>query len=520
MENPCSQFSKLRNLALVLLIIFGITGCKTQEGLDSLKVPELNISDIHSAYRLGNFNAESLTKAYLERIAALDGEFNSITQINPEAVSRAKELDLEYQRTGNLRPLHGIPIIIKDNINTIGLPTTAGSLALQDFYPEENAFVIDKLLEAGAILLAKSNMAEWAFSPMHTESTLGGITRNPYNTDFVPAGSSGGTAAAIAANFAVGGLGTDTGNSIRGPSSHTSLVGFRSTMGLISREGIVPLYLRNDVVGPMTRTVEDATRIMEVMAGVDPKDPVTKNSENKKPANYTQYLIEDGLKGARIGVLRELSDHQTDPEVKALFEKAISDLDSLGAEIIDPVTIPDFKTLRQNQWCATFRKDVESFLITYVERDTIKSLEDLIRIGTTSQFAKDRLSESSTASGRWGDPEVDCLDIYHDTYSVAFREAIESAMDSLNLDAIIYPTWNNKPAQIDNFQKEYEGDNSQVIAPHTGQPAFTVPMGYTSGNLPAGLQFLGRMYAEPILIKLSYSYEQGTKHRKPPKLKN
>lgn len=503
---------------MVILFFFGITGCKTQKGPDSLQVVELNISDIHSAYREGNFNAESLTGAYIERIAELDSEFNSITQINPEAVSRAKELDLEYKRTGNLRPLHGIPIIVKDNINTTGLPTTAGSLALQDFFPGENAFVIDKLLEAGAIILAKSNMAEWAFSPMHTESTLGGITRNPYNPDFVPAGSSGGTAAAIAANFAVGGLGTDTGNSIRGPSSHTALVGFRSTMGLISREGIVPLFLRNDVVGPMTRSVEDATRIMEVMAGIDPKDPVTQKSANKTPENYTQYLIEDGLKGARIGVLRELSDHQSDPEVRVLFGKAISDLDSLGAEIIDPVTIPDFKTLRQNQWCATFRKDVESFLATYVKRDTVKSLEDLIRIGTTSGFAKDRLSQFSTASGRWEDAEVECLDTYHDTYSIAFREAVESVMDSLNLDAIIYPSWNNKPARIDNFQKEYQGDNSQVIAPHTGQPAFTVPMGYTSGNLPAGLQFLGRMYAEPTLIKLSYGYEQGTKHRKPPKL--
>ena len=237
-----------------------------------------------------------------------------------------------------------------------------------------------------------------------------------------------------------------------------------------------------------------------------------------KTNNYTQYLIKNGLQGARIGVLRELSDFQTDPEVRVLFEKAISDLDSLGAEIIDPVTIPDFKTLRQNQWCATFRKDVESFLATYVKRDTIKNLEDLIRIGTTSEFAKERLAQFSTASGRWGESEVECLDTYHDTYSIAFREAIESVMDSLNLDAIIYPSWNNKPARIDNFQKEYLGDNSQVIAPHTGQPAFTVPMGYTSENLPTGLQFLGRMYAEPTLIRLSYGYEQGTKHRKTPKL--
>ena len=186
-------------------------------------------------------------------------------------------------------------------------------------------------------------------------------------------GSSGGTAAAVAANLALGGLGTDTGNSIRGPSSHNSLVGFRTTLGLISREGIVPLFLRNDVVGPMCRNVEDATRFMEVMVGIDSKDPITKNSLDKTPDNYRKYLLNNGLEGSRIGILRELSEHETDPDIKTLFENAISDLDSLGAEIIDPLVIPDFAILRQNQWCATFRTDVESFLATYVKRDTVKN---------------------------------------------------------------------------------------------------------------------------------------------------
>ena len=507
----------MKKLILVISIL-AITGCKTQKELDSVKILELNISDIHAAYTAGDLTAEELTQFYLERIEALDGTINAITNINPDAVARARELDLEFKRTGKLRPLHGIPIIVKANINTTGFPTTAGSAALQNFFPEEDAFVINKLIDAGAIILAQSNMAEWAFSPMHTTSTVGGTTRNPYNIDYVPAGSSGGTAAAVAANFAVAGLGTDTGNSIRGPSSHTSLVGFRTTLGLISREGIVPLYLRNDVVGPMTRSVEDATRIMEVMAGVDTKDPITLNSKSKTSQNYIQYLKRDGLKGARIGVLRQLSENGTDPEITKLFEKAISDLDSLGAEIVDPVIIPDFNRLRQNQWCATFREDVELFLETYVQNDTISKLEDIIRVGTTSPFSEQRLAEFQTATGRWGDSDAECLDAYHDVHRMEFREAIEKVMDSLNLDAIIYPTWNNKPARISHFQEEYKGDNSQVIAPHTGQPAFTVPMGYTSGNLPAGLQFLGRMYAEPTLIKLSYAYEQGTMHRKPPKL--
>ena len=495
-----------------------MTGCKSQDGIDTSSLPELSISEVHSAYQKGNLTAEDLTQAYLKRIKELNGGINAITYINPDALAQAKTLDLEFQKTGKLRPLHGIPIIVKANINTTQFPTTAGSPALQEFYPQENAFLIKKLVEAGAIILAQSNMAEWAFSPMHTTSSLGGITRNPYNLDFVPAGSSGGTAAAIAANFAIGGLGTDTGNSIRGPSSHTALVGFRPTLGLISREGIVPLYLRNDTAGPMTRTVEDATRIMEVLAGIDDKEPLTMNSENKPPENYMQFLKKDGLKGARIGILREMSGSETDPEIRILFEKAISDLDSLGAELIDPVIIPDFDKLKQNQWCATFREDVENFLATYVQNDTVQTLEDIIRIGSSSPFAQARLEEFKTANGRWEDSEVACMDAYRDPHRIAFREAIEKVMDSLNVDALIYPTWNNKPARIDKFQEEYKGDNSQVIAPHTGQPAFTVPMGYTSGNLPAGIQFLGRMYAEPVLIKLTYAYEQGTKHRKPVKV--
>jgi len=508
--------NKLNIFSTLILLLFCIGACGVKEQQEKIHLEELTISDIHKAYLEGLYNSHDLVKAYISAIEEGDDEINAITILNPNALNVAQALDKEYQKTKVLRSLHGIPIIIKDNINTSELPTTAGSLALQGFIPEENAFVIKKLVEAGAIILAKSNMAEWAFSPMHTESSTGGITRNPYNLDFVPAGSSGGTAASVAANLAVGGLGTDTGNSIRGPSSHNSLVGFRTTMGLISREGIVPLYLRNDVVGPMCRSVEDATRIMEVMVGVDLNDPITKNSIGKTPANYRQYLVTNGLEGARIGILRELSDYETAPYIKLLFEQAISDLSSLGAKIIDPIVIPDFEILRQNQWCATFRTDVESFLATYVKRDTVKTLEDIIRIGTTSEFSKERLLKYTTASGRWRNSETECLDVYHDKNSMIFREAIEAVMDSLKLDAIIYPSWNNKPASINRFIEEYKGDNSQIIAPHTGQPAFTIPMGFSNDNLPAGLQFLGRMYDEPTLIKLTYSYEQGTKHRKPP----
>jgi amidase len=510
--------TKLKNLSILMLFIFSIVGCKKTDQSKKINIEDLTIAKIHKAYEQGIYNSQDLVAAYLSAIKEKNKTINALSIINPKALSIAKALDADYQKTKRLLPLQGIPIVIKDNINAVGLATTAGSLALHNFIPKENAFVINKLVAAGAIIIAKSNMAEWAFSAKHTKSSTVGTTLNPYNLAYVPAGSSGGTAAAVASNLALGGLGTDTGNSIRGPSSHCDLVGFRTTMGLISREGIVPLTLRNDIVGPMCRTVADATKMMQVMVGYDPKDSVTKNSINKHPKNYTQFLIKNGLKGARIGVLRALSDYKTDPNVKNLFEKALSDLDSLGASVVDPVVIPNFDNLRKKLFCTSFRTDVESFLETYVKNDTVKTIEDIIRIGTKSNFARKILAKEAKISGRSGAPSTKCLNTYQDVKLIAFREAIEATMDSLNLDAIVYPTWNDKPARSAYFEKEYKGDNSQIIAPHTGQPAFTVPMGFSPGNLPAGLQFLGSMYDEPTLIKLAYAYEQGTTHRKPPAL--
>lgn len=503
---------------LIFLCLLFAFACQSSKTATPIELSELTVAQIHAAYEKGEYSSEDLMQAYLDRIAKLNDTINALTTINPEALAIAKKLDEEFAKTGKLRPLHGIPIIVKDNINTKGLPTTAGALALADYIPEEDAFIIQKLVEAGAIIIAKSNMAEWAFSPMHSESSTAGTTRNPYNLDFVPAGSSGGTGAAIAANLGTIGLGTDTGNSIRGPSSHNALVGFRTTLGLVSRSAIVPLYLRNDVVGPMSRTVEDAVRVLEITAGYDPADPLTKYSEGKIPENYSQFLVKDGLKGARIGVFRTLSEKYVDPEISQLFNQALADMEGLGAIIVESVEVADFETLRQDQWCNVFRNDLETFLATYVKRDTMKTLEDVIRVGTNSEFAKARLNMFAENEGRRETQKIECGDAYTDVKRIAFREAIEKVMDSLGIDAIVYPTWNNKPARIAAFEAEYKGDNSQIIAPHTGQPAFTVPMGFSSGNLPAGLQFLGRMYSEPTLIRLAYSYEQGTKHRKAPNL--
>lgn len=491
-----------------------ITGPATSHKFELL---ETTISNIHRAYRSGTLTSEQLVKAYLERIQAYDQptKLNSIILVNPEALATAKALDAEFRKTGKLRPLHGIPVIVKDNFNTKGLQTTGGSIALKGVIPTEDAWQIQKIREAGAIILAKSNMAEWAFTPMHSQSSMAGETLNPYNLAYVPAGSSGGTAAAVAANLGTVGLGSDTGNSIRGPSSHNALVGFRTSLGLISRYGIIPLFTRNDVGGPMCRTVEDAVRLLQVTAGYDPHDPITKNSQGKIPKNYTQFLKKDGLKGTRIGIMRQLSDNNIHPEIRQLFDQAIADLSRAGAQVVD-VTIPNLDSLRANQGCATFREDIESYLQTFVKRDTLKTLEDIIRVGGYSDIVRDRLTYQQSHHGRARNPEIPCGDAYTDPLRVAYRKAVEAEMNRQHVDALIYPTWNYPPALVGDA-KGYKGDNSQIVAPATGLPAFTIPMGYTTGNLPAGLQFLGRLFDEPTLIRLTYAYEQATHHRLPPK---
>ncbi|QDA62153.1 amidase family protein [Hymenobacter jejuensis] len=478
---------------------------------------ETTIADIHQAFRKGDCNCEQLVTEYLRRIAAYDQptKLNAIILTNPQALTTARQLDAEYQKTKKLRPLHCIPLIVKDNYNTAGLQTTAGSLALKGFEPAEDATVVKSLKAAGAIVLAKSNMAEWAFSPMVSISSIAGETLNPYNLLHVPAGSSGGTAAAVAANFGTAGLGSDTGNSIRGPSSHNALVGFRPTLGLVSRAGIAPLYLRNDTGGPMTRTVADATRLLEVMAGFDPADPLTKYSEGKIPKSYQQFLDKNGLKGARIGVLRTLSERNPDPQVKALFEQSIADLKKAGADIIDPIEVPDFASVSKDQWCSVFQHDINEYLASLGPNVPVKNLNEIIASGKFAPYIAENLTyHQQHAEVQQG---TSCADAYSDPKRIAFRKAITDVMDRYKVNALIYPTWNNPPAKVGDF-KGYKGDNSQLIAPHTGQPAFTVPMGFTYDNLPAGLQFLGRPFDEPTLIKYTFAYEQATHYRQAPKL--
>jgi amidase len=353
----------------------------------------------------------------------------------------------------------------------------------------------------------------WAFSPYETVSSILGLTRNPYDLSRVPAGSSGGTAAAVAANFGTVGLGTDTGNSIRGPSAHCCLVGIRSTMGLTSRDGIIPLYLRNDIGGPMTRTVEDAARILDVISGYDPADPVTERSKGKAADTYTEFLDKEGLQGARIGVFRVLADRaSSDPKVKEVFEKALQDMEDQGAEIVDPFDIPDFGMLSQDLWCDTFRYDLNQYLASVGDKAPVQSLTEIFNSGKYLRTVRDRIERALEVPLT---DEPQCKDLYHEPRNIKFREAVLKAMEDQNVDVFVYPSWGNPPRKLGDMRSP-AGDNSQLIPPHTGLPAITVPMGYTYKKLPAGIQIVGKLFGEPELIKIAYAYEQATQHRRPP----
>ncbi len=492
----------------------------SQEESAKFQVVEATIAQIHQAMSGGRLSCQDLVRQYLARIEAYDKQgpaINALVVVHPGAMERAAELDAQFARSGLSGPLHCIPVIVKDNLETTDLPTTAGSLSLKGYISSKDAFIVRRLREAGAIVLAKSNMAEFAFSPYETvNSILPGYSKNPYAPDRVTAGSSGGTAAAVAASFGTVGLGTDTGNSIRGPSAHQALAGIRPTMGLVSRGGIVPLNLASDVAGPMTRTLEDAIAVLQVIAGHDPADPVTAAGADKIPKSYAASLIKEGLKGARLGVLHQAYETKTtDPEVVDLFQQAIRELEKCGAAILDPVEVPGLEELRRSSRgsCNQFKYDLNRYLAGLDPKPPVMTLEEIIR---GRQFHPSIEKRLETAQAVDLPPEENPGCSSRDEFRTGLRAAVLRLMDEKNLDALIYPTWSNAPRLIGDLNTPH-GDNNQLFAPSTGFPAITIPMGYLRGNLlPAGLQFFGRAWSEPTLIKLAYSYEQATRHRRPP----
>jgi Asp-tRNA(Asn)/Glu-tRNA(Gln) amidotransferase A subunit family amidase len=483
-----------------------------------IRIEEITIAQIHDAMKAGRLTCRALVDAYLRRIDAYDKNgpsLNAIVVVNPDALRLADELDRRYAQ-GPVGPLHCVPAIVKDNFETMGLQSAAGSLSLKGFVSNRDAFLVKRIKEAGAIVLAKSNMAEFAFSPVETvNSLLPGYTRNPYALDRVTAGSSGGTAAAIAANFGAIGLGSDTGNSIRGPSSHQALVGIRATMGLTSRAGVVPLSLLADVAGPMTRTVADAVAVFQAIAGEDADDPATAAARGRAIPVYAQSLEREGLKGARIGILRQAYERDsTDPEIVDVFMTAIEDLKRAGATIVDPARV-DLAQIQRPQGgatCGGFKYDINRYLAAQGDRVPVHTLEEIIRSRRFHPSIEVRLR--SAQDGTENGPGTPACQAEAD-YREQFRAAVAKTMEAATLDAFVYPTWSNPPRLIGDLNTA-AGDNSQVFSPTTGWPAINVPMGYTRGTLPVGVTFFGRAWSEATLIKFAYAYEQATHHRRPP----
>ncbi|HZX68050.1 MAG TPA: amidase family protein [Candidatus Elarobacter sp.] len=513
----------MKRIAALLVLTPAVLA--SQHAAPAFKIEETTIAAVHAAFKARTLTCHKLVAGYLARIAKYDKQgpaINALVTINPDALVIADSLDGRYAKAGPVGPLHCVPMIVKDNYETRDLQTTAGSLALKGWIPLQDATFVARIRAAGAIVLAKSNMAEWAFSPYETVSSiLPGYTKNPYALDRVTAGSSGGTAAAVAANEGESGLGTDTGNSIRGPSSHNDLVGIRSTMGLTSRAGVVPLANSSDIAGPMARTVADAVEIFNVVAGEDPDDPVTAASRGHRESDYRKFVVPGGLKGARIGVLRQAYEHTDrdgrptqDSEVVAVFEKAVKDLQKAGATIVDPAGIDSLNAItRGGGGCAVFKYDLQRYFAARGQNAPVKSIDDILRSRAYHPSVQLKLQ---TENADTIPPENNPACKAREAMRERLRTAVTAMMDSLHLDALVYPTWSNPPRLIGDLNTP-AGDNSQLFSPTTGFPAITVPMGYTRNNrLPAGMSFFGRAWSEGELITLAYGYEQATHHRRPP----
>ena len=486
----------------------------------------LTIADINKAFDTGALTAEKLVQLCLARIQAYDRQgpsLHAVMLLNPKALETARALDAERKAKGPRSPLHGIPIVLKDNYNTFDLPTTGGSVLLEGSIPASDAFVVNKLRAAGAIVLAKVNMSEFASGP--ARSSLGGQSLNPHDLTRTPSGSSGGTGVAIAAAYAPLGFGTDTGGSIRGPSTSNGIVGLKPTHGLLSRSGIIPLSLSFDTGGPMARSVSDIAVALGLMTGVDAADAATKTSEGRFETDYTKYLKADALKGARIGVARDFLG--ADPDVDWVIDASLDAMRKAGATIVDvryPKWLLDSK---QEFYNAIRRPEFHAQIADYLK--TIgpaypKTLEEMIDRANTFNAA--RADGAAPNPARWTlfkrEAESGTLDDYRyisvrDHGLPMVRAAVEGMLAAQKLDAIVYPTSPRRPGLIAETGAPGAGTASPTdIANLTGFPDLIVPAGFTGDNLPVGISFFGPAFSEPTLLALGYSFEQTTHARRRP----
>ncbi|ELY39057.1 peptide amidase [Halalkalicoccus jeotgali B3] len=508
-------------------------GATETDSAKSFDPIEATVQDVRTAITSGQVTTRSIVQHYLDRIEVYDEALNALITVNPQALDRADELDKALEESGPVGPLHGVPIIVKDNYDATDMPTTAGAIALKDSVPPDDAFLVKQLREAGGIILAKGNLDEFAGGP-DGWSSLGGQTPNPYALDRVPGGSSAGPGAAIAANFAVIGIGTETSGSLVNPAAYGSLVGIRPTRGLLSRDGIVPVDLSQDTGGPLTRTVSDAAVALDVMRGYDPDDPITARGVNEPPLDdesYTDFLNEDGLENVRIGVVREffgaaenagdepgITQEQAEADaaqVTEVIDCAIEDMEQHGAEIVDPVSLLPLDDLLD---AASAPSSYKLYLNEYLE-----SLGDDAPYRSVEELAASNLygcpDAASLREAAEAEPEPDLRE--SEEYlraiggKVALRDAVEQTMVANDVDVLLYPTRARTPPEIGKDMERIR--LNYPVGPTAGLPSISVPAGFTEDEyLPVGLELLGLEFAEPLLIETAYAYEQATLRRQAP----
>ena len=482
---------------------------------------ETTIDQVHAAYQSGELTCRQLVQMYLDRIERYDKNgpaINAIISLNPEALKEADRLDAALKASGFVGPLHGIPIIMKDQGDATPMPTTLGSLLFKDYYPDRDAFVVDKLKKAGAIILAKSTLGELGGGDTH--GSLFGSTKNPYDLERTAGGSSGGSGASVSANFCTVAVGQEGFASIRRPSTWNGVSGMRPTAGFVSRAGVYAGWPSvNGSLGPMARTVTDLAKLLDVMVGYDPDDPVTARGVNHIPDSFTKYLEQNGLKGARVGILRESMGYDAEPgsedfhRISEVFDNAVADLKRAGADVVDPVVIPNLKSLLAKR-AGSFADEEEGFR-NFLGRSKKPPYRSRAEAMQSADFAK-VVKGSRERWARNPVPEA------HYEYLKAKEELMTNLLKVMadhRLDAIVHKSVEHQPTLIK------DGINPPFVdqkgAPHINTflvyvPSVVVPAGFTRDNLPAGITFLGRPYDDAKMIKLAFAYEQATRHRKPP----
>ncbi len=520
-----TQAAKLRRMTMPLLTFVLASALHAPGPLAAQSLSSATIADLNAAFDAGTLTSEGLVRLYLARIEAYDQHgpaLNAVLWLNENALQTARALDAERRARGPRSPLHGIPVVLKDNVDTSDMPTTGGSVLLAGSIPPDDAFLVGRLREAGAIILAKVNMSEFASGP--TMSSVGGYIRNPHNTARTPSGSSGGTGASIAASFAQLGIGTDTGGSVRGPSTSNGIVGLKPTLGLVSRDGIVPLALTFDTGGPMARSVYDVAAMLTVIAGPDPADAATAKSQGRAAADYTAFLDAGALDGVRIGIARQFMGG--DGDVDWIVNAALETMREAGATVVD-VTLPQWLLDVKEDWYTTirwreFRDQIPDYLETIgpaypkTLADLVERSQDIVSStpeGATPNPSRWTLFQQEEASGLLTDHEYVAM---RDYGLPMVRSLIEGLMESEGLSAIVYPTSPSRPALAAGGGSGSNTPSATNLANLTGFPDLIVPAGFTGDRLPVGISFFGPAFSEPILLGLGYAFEQRTQARRDP----